>query len=437
MSRVYDEWLEDADPEDIINYNLDSYDDYIERMIAECDKHINPYGDRLYSQKRVNIMKNTNIFPIYTNVRGVTFNNRQNTVSKLIPNQNLTLIREPENKYDKNAIAVYSEYGQVGYIAKEINEDLAASIDNGENYKCIVIKVTGSSRTNYGVVIRVEKKQEEIERRNNEKTISVNKYNIGDTLYHVEYGKIIIEKVIGEYIYTKTGEDKIKSFLIGDYLNKQLLSKEEYDEVQEKTKNISYVNKTDNYNDIENKINIREEKAGSNVLKSSKSSNAILLIILLISIFFIMFETIKHNNSINYNNNLIVQTAQQEPQIEKETEVLDIYGKLAERMKHGNYEYISIIEKGYINLLKNIDENEGLVGIVSAQGLNFRESNTIDSDVILVLHENEKVFIFGESNDWYFGLYECEDKTQSEYGWCSKYYIKLNSYNINTGELLE
>ena len=47
----------------------------------------------------------------------------------LKPGDAVTLVREPENKFDKNAVAVYVGAEKVGYIPKGKNVALAALID--------------------------------------------------------------------------------------------------------------------------------------------------------------------------------------------------------------------------------------------------------------------------------------------------------------------
>ena len=61
--------------------------------------------------------------PLYFDCRiaGVSFPNpdgssRQEIIPTLEPGQELTLKREPKNKFDKNAIAIYAGKKQVGYI---------------------------------------------------------------------------------------------------------------------------------------------------------------------------------------------------------------------------------------------------------------------------------------------------------------------------------
>jgi HIRAN domain len=51
-------------------------------------------------------------------------------VAALKPGIEVTLVREPENKFDKNAVAVWIDGVHVGYIPKNQNAPLAAMIDH-------------------------------------------------------------------------------------------------------------------------------------------------------------------------------------------------------------------------------------------------------------------------------------------------------------------
>lgn len=50
-------------------------------------------------------------------------------VAALNPGVTVTLVREPENKFDKNAIAVWVDGRRVGYVPKNQNVELAKYID--------------------------------------------------------------------------------------------------------------------------------------------------------------------------------------------------------------------------------------------------------------------------------------------------------------------
>jgi hypothetical protein len=56
---------------------------------------------------------------------------RQAAFSKLKKWAVVNAVREPNNPYDPNAIAIISEHGQIGYIASEEAEKLSQMIDKG------------------------------------------------------------------------------------------------------------------------------------------------------------------------------------------------------------------------------------------------------------------------------------------------------------------
>lgn len=91
---------------------------------------------------------------------------RQDIIKKyLAPRMLLDLLREPDNAYDPNAIAVFIKNKnlssvdkslKIGYLSSEIAEQLAPIIDDGEIYHCIVLDVTGGKNgMAYGVNIHL------------------------------------------------------------------------------------------------------------------------------------------------------------------------------------------------------------------------------------------------------------------------------------------
>lgn len=73
-------------------------------------------------------------------VVGVTFTNedglsRQGIIATLNNDDKIILRREPTNRYDTNAVAVFAEHGydiyQVGYIGKDYSSILAPMMDAG------------------------------------------------------------------------------------------------------------------------------------------------------------------------------------------------------------------------------------------------------------------------------------------------------------------
>ena len=68
---------------------------------------------------------------------GVTFDNRQELLAELysdsvksgIDNIPVVLQKEPENQYDKNAVAIKTTDGRsIGYVSKDFNEEIGEKI---------------------------------------------------------------------------------------------------------------------------------------------------------------------------------------------------------------------------------------------------------------------------------------------------------------------
>ena len=94
---------------------------------------------------------------MHTKIVGVTFENRQNLLKKLKVDDKLQLIREPNNTYDKNAVAVYYGVNQLGYIGAQLAKYIAHRMDAGTRYQCTVSAVTGGTDGNkYGANITLE-----------------------------------------------------------------------------------------------------------------------------------------------------------------------------------------------------------------------------------------------------------------------------------------
>ena len=56
------------------------------------------------------------------------------------PGRPLELRRDPDNEHDPNAIAVHAGGEQVGWVPRELAEELAPQLDEGETYSAIVLR---------------------------------------------------------------------------------------------------------------------------------------------------------------------------------------------------------------------------------------------------------------------------------------------------------
>ncbi len=69
----------------------------------------------------------------------------------------LSLRREPDNPYDRNAVAVLDQEGrQIGYLSRQVASTVAPRLDRGEVVHAELRAVTGGGLThNYGVNIKI------------------------------------------------------------------------------------------------------------------------------------------------------------------------------------------------------------------------------------------------------------------------------------------
>lgn len=90
-------------------------------------------------------------------VAGESFGNRQKRIKKLKVGNIIVLKREKHNEYDKNAIVLYSKFGNIGYIPSDKNAKLSKYMDSGGKPWAWVRKITGGTKgkPDRGVVITI------------------------------------------------------------------------------------------------------------------------------------------------------------------------------------------------------------------------------------------------------------------------------------------
>jgi single-stranded-DNA-specific exonuclease len=80
----------------------------------------------------------------HTKLAGVSFEGRQDVVVGLVPGDPLRLVRQPDNGFDPNAIAVLAPAGeQVGFLNRRLASVLAPILDGGGQWDVTVTDVTG------------------------------------------------------------------------------------------------------------------------------------------------------------------------------------------------------------------------------------------------------------------------------------------------------
>ena len=94
----------------------------------------------------------------HTKLAGVSFEGRQDVIAGLRDGVDLRLMRQADNPYDRNAIAVHYGQLQLGFISKGIAAHIAPLIDAGASYRARVASLTGgTSEKHRGVNVLVER----------------------------------------------------------------------------------------------------------------------------------------------------------------------------------------------------------------------------------------------------------------------------------------
>jgi len=116
-------------------------------------------GAWIYSDKKtIGGRRATQTF--HSKIVGVTHHNsngtsRQKHLKRLSEGQTLRVVRDRDNEYDPNAIAVYDGRRQLGYLSRDLAEQFASVLDNGGAIECAVSGLTGGDDRNFGCNIRL------------------------------------------------------------------------------------------------------------------------------------------------------------------------------------------------------------------------------------------------------------------------------------------
>jgi type II secretory pathway pseudopilin PulG len=82
---------------------------------------------------------------------------RQDIIAQLKEGEYITLVHEPNNPYDKNAVRVDSALGTIGYVARDEAMKIARLLDEKAIAKSYIDAILGGdSGMNYGVKLTVE-----------------------------------------------------------------------------------------------------------------------------------------------------------------------------------------------------------------------------------------------------------------------------------------
>lgn len=102
----------------------------------------------------------TNHTVIFSKIRGVTWDGRQELIKNLVCGESLGAVREPSNAYDKNAVAIYSVDGQIGYLSKDLAKTISPILERKADVRITVSEVTGQDKEIQGVNIKIQVEKE-------------------------------------------------------------------------------------------------------------------------------------------------------------------------------------------------------------------------------------------------------------------------------------
>ena len=101
-------------------------------------------AEQYISESELESLANATQF--HTKAVGVTFEQRQGYVSRLVEGDVLRVVREADNPNDSNAVALVDRDGcRIGYLKRFIAAAIAPRIDRGAAYRAVVENVTGGS----------------------------------------------------------------------------------------------------------------------------------------------------------------------------------------------------------------------------------------------------------------------------------------------------
>ena len=161
----------------------------------------------------------------FTKLVGVTFDNRQETISHLQQGDELIWERQPDNPFDVNAILVKDlNQNEIGYLKADLAKFLAKEIDeNLVQYKITVMEVTGRENQSYGVNVLVSKifqTADDIDPRHLKKNFTVAEIKqaiIGTYQYHEKQLETLTSLKNGNNTLTIMGTGRGKSAIFQTY----------------------------------------------------------------------------------------------------------------------------------------------------------------------------------------------------------------------------
>lgn len=80
----------------------------------------------------------------------------KNQFQKCHPGHTCTLVPEPDNPYDKNAIKVMRDSHHIGYLNKRFAEVATSKMKKGYHYKVVIKNITGGTKSKPTMGVNLE-----------------------------------------------------------------------------------------------------------------------------------------------------------------------------------------------------------------------------------------------------------------------------------------
>lgn len=190
-----------------------SYNDYGSSNSSHTDsQNNNTPANSINNQNDINTVNESpsintqDEYHFFTKIAGVTYYNRQEYIKSCYKGQQLDLIRDKFNEYDKNAIAVYAGDNQIGFIAKYLAEKLALQMDTGTMFSCYVEDVTGKDAKFRGVNVKIVKHESSYKSTSDTYNTTSKDYN-----YNLE------ENFFGKTLDDQNDDDNNNTYYTSDY----------------------------------------------------------------------------------------------------------------------------------------------------------------------------------------------------------------------------
>ena len=146
LARAFNQTVEDSHShEDFVNWIADLSDDILRHdfLVTGYDLENLRYkvGRMALNPLLRPIKPLQELLPVNSRVVGVQFENRRHEASRIRLGEGLRLRRDYDNPVDPNAVAVYGQTGQIGFLERTLAQRIAPDIDAGTAVKAKVVDI--------------------------------------------------------------------------------------------------------------------------------------------------------------------------------------------------------------------------------------------------------------------------------------------------------